>query len=169
MTKGHNVILFSTIRQRQIQQSLLCCLKRKPHLAEAMILLLVTGFLQIHLQTIQHGKKSTVFTPKKHMFDDPELVERKRRANTRSLKEMAVLLRNGSQIVWIAPSGGRDRLSGQTGNGYLSFSNDNPKHGYNAATGNYEDLMAAGIIESLTKNLSICEADKVRLVFPSLH
>lgn len=27
------------------------------------------------------------------------------------------------------------------------LSNDNPKFGYNAATGEYEDLMAAGIID----------------------
>lgn len=27
------------------------------------------------------------------------------------------------------------------------LSNDNPKFGYNAATGKYEDLMAAGIID----------------------
>lgn len=46
---------------------------------------------------------------KKHMYDVPELVDMKRRANTRSLKEMALLLRRGSQIIWIAPSGGRDR------------------------------------------------------------
>lgn len=30
---------------------------------------------------------------KKHMYDDPELVDMKKRANTRSLKEMAQLLR----------------------------------------------------------------------------
>lgn len=30
---------------------------------------------------------------KKHMNDDPELVDMKRKANTRSLKEMATLLR----------------------------------------------------------------------------
>jgi chaperonin GroEL len=27
------------------------------------------------------------------------------------------------------------------------LSSDNPKYGYNAATGKYEDLMAAGIID----------------------
>jgi chaperonin GroEL len=27
------------------------------------------------------------------------------------------------------------------------LASDNPKFGYNAATGNYEDLMAAGIID----------------------
>jgi hypothetical protein len=36
---------------------------------------------------------------KKHMNDFPELVDMKRRANTRSLKEMALLLRYSSLIV----------------------------------------------------------------------
>jgi glycerol-3-phosphate O-acyltransferase len=49
------------------------------------------------------------------MLDDPELVEMKRKANTRSLKEMATLLRSGSQIIWIAPSGGRDRPVANSG------------------------------------------------------
>ncbi|RXH83820.1 hypothetical protein DVH24_009255 [Malus domestica] len=35
------------------------------------------------------------------------------------------------------------------------LSNDNPKYGYNAATGNYEDLMAAGIIDP-TKVVRCC-------------
>ncbi|XP_010451233.1 PREDICTED: chaperonin 60 subunit beta 3, chloroplastic [Camelina sativa] len=35
------------------------------------------------------------------------------------------------------------------------LSNDNPKHGYNAATGKYEDLMAAGIIDP-TKVVRCC-------------
>ncbi|KAL5550842.1 hypothetical protein UlMin_001018 [Ulmus minor] len=52
---------------------------------------------------------------KKNMNDVPELVEMKRKAHTRSLKEMALLLRGGSQIIWIAPSGGRDRPDLVTG------------------------------------------------------
>ena len=31
--------------------------------------------------------------------------------------------------------------------GVKVLSSDNPKHGYNAATGKYEDLMSAGIID----------------------
>jgi glycerol-3-phosphate O-acyltransferase len=36
---------------------------------------------------------------KKHMNDFPELIEMKRRANTRSLKEMALLLRYSSHAT----------------------------------------------------------------------
>lgn len=41
------------------------------------------------------------------------------------------------------------------------LSNDNPKFGYNAATGKYEDLMAAGIIDptkaSIPPDLRLCK------------
>lgn len=41
------------------------------------------------------------------------------------------------------------------------LSNDNPKFGYNAATGEYEDLMAAGIIDptkaSIPPDLRLCK------------
>ncbi|KAK1274172.1 hypothetical protein QJS04_geneDACA012173 [Acorus gramineus] len=39
------------------------------------------------------GRNLLCVYSKKHMGDDPELVEKKRKANTRSLKEMAFLLR----------------------------------------------------------------------------
>lgn len=55
------------------------------------------------------GRNLLCVYSKKHMNDIPELTDMKRRANTRSLKEMALLLRGGSKIIWIAPSGGRDR------------------------------------------------------------
>lgn len=61
------------------------------------------------------GRNLICVYSKKHMNDFPELIEMKRRANTRSLKEMALLLRGGSQIIWIAPSGGRDRPDPLTG------------------------------------------------------
>nr|ACU19378.1 unknown [Glycine max] len=61
------------------------------------------------------GRNLICVYSKKHMLDDPALVEMKRNANIRALKEMAMLLRSGSQIVWIAPSGGRDRPDPHTG------------------------------------------------------
>ncbi|XP_057992434.1 glycerol-3-phosphate acyltransferase, chloroplastic-like, partial [Hevea brasiliensis] len=57
---------------------------------------------------------------KKHMGDVPELTEMKKRANIQSLKEMAVILRDRSQIVWIAPSGGRYHLDPLPGEWYLA-------------------------------------------------
>lgn len=46
------------------------------------------------------------------------------------------------------------------------LSSDNPKYGYNAATGNYEDLMAAGIIDP-TK-VSFCSGAVMYIVYTDL-
>ena len=39
--------------------------------------------------------------------------------------------------------------------GHQVLFNDNPNYGYNAATGKYEDLMAAGIIDPTKVSFSI--------------
>lgn len=46
-----------------------------------------------HLHLFYFCRNLICVYSKKHMLDDPELVEMKRKANTRSLKEMALLLR----------------------------------------------------------------------------
>lgn len=53
--------------------------------------------LELFTYNFQFYRNLICVYSKKHMLDDPELVEMKRKANTRSLKEMATLLR---YIYW---------------------------------------------------------------------
>ncbi|KAL6782215.1 GPAT1 [Auxenochlorella protothecoides x Auxenochlorella symbiontica] len=46
---------------------------------------------------------------KKHLDDVPELRADKAAMNRRTLKDMQAALNRGGQLLWIAPSGGRDR------------------------------------------------------------
>lgn len=46
---------------------------------------------------------------KKHMGDDPALKADKAATNRKTLKAMQAALSRGGQLLWIAPSGGRDR------------------------------------------------------------
>ncbi len=46
---------------------------------------------------------------KKHINDVPELRAEKQAMNRRTLKNMSAALNEGGQLLWIAPSGGRDR------------------------------------------------------------
>lgn len=46
---------------------------------------------------------------KKHLDDIPELKSEKMATNRRTLKAMQTALGEGGQLLWIAPSGGRDR------------------------------------------------------------
>ena len=52
---------------------------------------------------------------KKHMDDDPALKEEKQRTNRKTLGALSKALAQGGQLLWIAPSGGRDRPDAATG------------------------------------------------------
>lgn len=111
LRQGHNVVLMSN-HQTEADPAVIALLleKTNPHMAENMIYIAGDRVLTDPLcKPFSMGRNLLCVYSKKHMCDVPELVDMKRRANTRSLKEMALLLRRGSQIIWIAPSGGRDR------------------------------------------------------------
>ncbi|KAF7829185.1 glycerol-3-phosphate acyltransferase, chloroplastic isoform X1 [Senna tora] len=114
---GHNIILVSN-HQTEADPAVIALLLETacPYIAENMTYVAGDRVVTDPLcKPFSMGRNLICVYSKKHMFDVPELVEMKRKANTRSLKEMAVLLRGGSQIVWFAPSGGRDRSDPQTG------------------------------------------------------
>ncbi|KAK4788426.1 hypothetical protein SAY86_019745 [Trapa natans] len=117
LQQGHNVVLISN-HQTEADPAVIALLLEftHPYIAENMTY--VAGDRVVtdpFCKPFSMGRNLICVYSKKHMFDVPELTEMRRRANTRSLKEMAVLLRSGSQIVWIAPSGGRDRPDPLTG------------------------------------------------------
>ncbi|WOK99042.1 glycerol-3-phosphate acyltransferase, chloroplastic-like [Canna indica] len=117
LKQGHNIILFSN-HQTEADPALIALLleRTNPYLAEKMVFVAGDRVVTDPLcKPFSMGRNLICVYSKKHMHDDPKLIEMKRRANTRSLKEMALLLRGGSQIVWIAPSGGRDRPDPVTG------------------------------------------------------
>ncbi|KAK1326265.1 hypothetical protein QJS10_CPA01g02960 [Acorus calamus] len=118
--QGHNVILISN-HQTEADPAIIALLleRTNPHLAEKITYVAGDRVVTDPLcKPFSMGRNLLCVYSKKHMGDDPELVEKKRKANTRSLKEMAFLLRNGAQIIWIAPSGGRDRPDPVSGEGF---------------------------------------------------
>nr|XP_025651245.1 glycerol-3-phosphate acyltransferase, chloroplastic-like isoform X2 [Arachis hypogaea]XP_025697898.1 glycerol-3-phosphate acyltransferase, chloroplastic-like isoform X2 [Arachis hypogaea] len=117
LKKGHNIILMSN-HQTEADPAVIALLieKKAPHLAENMIYVAGDRVVTDPLcKPFSIGRNLICVYSKKHMLDDPSQIEMKKKANTRSLKEMAVLLRGGSQLIWIAPSGGRDRTDPKTG------------------------------------------------------
>ncbi|OVA02860.1 Phospholipid/glycerol acyltransferase [Macleaya cordata] len=115
--QGHNVILISN-HQTEADPAVISLLLEttNPRIAENLTYVAGDRVVTDPLcKPFSMGRNLVCVYSKKHMNDIPELAEMKRRANTRSLKEMALLLRGGSQIIWIAPSGGRDRPDPSTG------------------------------------------------------
>ncbi|KAL5794627.1 hypothetical protein ACOSP7_003221 [Xanthoceras sorbifolium] len=111
LQQGHNIVLISN-HQTEADPAIISLLleSTNPYIAENMIYVAGDRVLTDPLcKPFSMGRNLICVYSKKHMLDIPELTEMKRKANTRSLKEMALLLRGGSQVVWIAPSGGRDR------------------------------------------------------------
>ncbi|KGN60352.1 hypothetical protein Csa_001172 [Cucumis sativus] len=118
--QGHNVVLISN-HQTEADPAIISLLleKTNPYIAENMIYVAGDRVIADPLcKPFSIGRNLICVYSKKHMLDIPELAETKRKANTRSLKEMALLLRGGSQLIWIAPSGGRDRPDPSTGEWY---------------------------------------------------
>ncbi|KAG9154657.1 hypothetical protein Leryth_021149 [Lithospermum erythrorhizon] len=109
--QGENVILMSN-HQTEADPAVIALLLESTHPKLAEKLIYVAGDRVVTdplCKPFSMGRNLLCVYSRKHMNDVPELVEMKKRANTRSLKEMALLLRGGSKIIWIAPSGGRDR------------------------------------------------------------
>ncbi|KAI4328026.1 hypothetical protein L6164_020423 [Bauhinia variegata] len=117
LKQGHNIVLMSN-HQTEADPAIIALLLETavPYIAENLIYVAGDRVITDPLcKPFSMGRNLICVYSKKHMYDHPELVEMKRSANTRSLKEMTVLLRGGSQIFWIAPSGGRDRPDPLTG------------------------------------------------------
>ncbi|XP_016443444.1 glycerol-3-phosphate acyltransferase ATS12, chloroplastic isoform X1 [Nicotiana tabacum] len=115
LKQGDNVVLMSN-HQSEADPAVIALLleSKHPYIAENIIYVAGDRVITDPLcKPFSMGRNLLCVYSKKHMGDDPKLVEKKKRANTRSLKEMAVLLRyicwGGSKLIWIAPSGGRDR------------------------------------------------------------
>ncbi|KAG8084250.1 hypothetical protein GUJ93_ZPchr0010g7873 [Zizania palustris] len=114
---GHNVVLMSN-HQTEADPAIIALLleRSNPWISENIAYVAGDRVVTDPLcKPFSMGRNLICVYSKKHMHDFPELIDMKRRANTRSLKEMALLLRGGSQIIWIAPSGGRDRPDPLTG------------------------------------------------------
>ncbi|XP_052134173.1 glycerol-3-phosphate acyltransferase, chloroplastic [Oryza glaberrima] len=117
LQQGHNVVLMSN-HQTEADPAIIALLleRSNPWISENIVYVAGDRVVTDPLcKPFSMGRNLICVYSKKHMNDFPELVDMKRRANTRSLKEMALLLRGGSQIIWIAPSGGRDRPDPLTG------------------------------------------------------
>eukprot|EP00262_Sarcandra_glabra_P000876 TRINITY_DN1091_c0_g1_i1.p1 TRINITY_DN1091_c0_g1~~TRINITY_DN1091_c0_g1_i1.p1 ORF type:complete len:454 (-),score=86.48 TRINITY_DN1091_c0_g1_i1:389-1750(-) len=111
LQQGHNIVLISN-HQTEADPAVIALLLETTNPQVAEMMTYVAGDRVVTdpvCKPFSMGRNLLCVYSKKHMHDIPELVEMKKRANTRSLKEMALLLRTGGQIIWIAPSGGRDR------------------------------------------------------------
>eukprot|EP00271_Cylindrocystis_brebissonii_P016841 TRINITY_DN4142_c0_g1_i1.p1 TRINITY_DN4142_c0_g1~~TRINITY_DN4142_c0_g1_i1.p1 ORF type:complete len:478 (+),score=76.40 TRINITY_DN4142_c0_g1_i1:258-1691(+) len=117
LTDGHNVVLLSN-HQTEADPAVLALLLEKSHPRLATELTYIAGdrvVLDPFCKPFSMGRNLLCVFSKKRMNDVPELTEKKMAQNRRTLKEMAMLFKKGGNLIWIAPSGGRDRPDPVTG------------------------------------------------------
>ncbi|BBN15444.1 glycerol-3-phosphate O-acyltransferase [Marchantia polymorpha subsp. ruderalis] len=116
LKQGHNVFLFAN-HQTEADPAVMALLLETSHPYLAENLTYIAGdrvVLDPFCKPFSMGRNLLCVYSKKHINDIPELTDMKQRANTRTLKEMTALLKKGGQLIWIAPSGGRDRPDPET-------------------------------------------------------
>ncbi|GJP50767.1 hypothetical protein CLOM_g9932 [Closterium sp. NIES-68] len=110
---GHNVILM-TNHQTEADPGVIALMLESSHPRLATSITYVAGDRVVFdpfCMPFSLGRNLLCVHSKKHLNDEPELAEQKRAENRRTLKVMGKLFKEGGNFVWIAPSGGRDRIS----------------------------------------------------------
>lgn len=112
LAQGDNVILLANHQTELDPQAISILLeKTHPRIAEEMIFVaghrVVSDPLAIPFSM---GRNLLCIYSKKHIEHDPSLKEERMAHNQRTMKRMVQLLSLGGKCIYVAPSGGRDRM-----------------------------------------------------------
>lgn len=115
LDEGENVILLANHQTEPDPQAISLLLERQyPEFAEQMI------FVAGHRVTtdplcipFSMGRNLLCIYSKKHVEHDQDTKQEKLRHNQRTMQMMGQLLSEGGKVIYVAPSGGRDRLNSE--------------------------------------------------------
>lgn len=112
VAKGENVVILSN-HQTEVDPQVISILLEKgglPDLADKIIFIaghkVTTDPMAVPFSV---GRNLICIHSKKHIKNPPEEMPAKQAQNLESMKVMTNLLTEGGKIIWVAPSGGRDR------------------------------------------------------------
>lgn len=111
LAKGDNVVLLANHQSEADPQIFSVLLDPiAPGFAEKTIFVagdrVTTDLLA---QPFSMGRNLLCIFSKKHLDNPPELKSSKTKHNRRVMKKMQELFKDGGKLIWVAPSGGRDR------------------------------------------------------------
>ena len=116
--KGENVVLLANHQSEADPQVVSCLLEKVGMGQEAENITYVAGH-KVTTDTLaipfSMGRNLICIHSKKHIDADPETKPLKQRQNLGAMSGMLGKLKNGGSIIWVAPSGGRDRRDLETG------------------------------------------------------
>lgn len=116
VAKGENVLLYAN-HQSEADPAVWAWLTDAVDPSLAKEVYYIAGdrvVLDTFAKPFSMGRNLVCVHSKKHMDDDPELKSAKMATNQKSVRELGTLFKEGGAIVWVAPSGGRDR-KGESG------------------------------------------------------
>jgi glycerol-3-phosphate O-acyltransferase len=118
LEQGHNVILFANHQSEADPQVMSTCFETVGYGPQAAQMVYVAG----HKVTtdplavpFSMGRNLICIHSKKHIDADPESKPHKQRQNLEAMSAMLNLFKKGGCLLWVAPSGGRDRRNVETG------------------------------------------------------
>lgn len=111
LAAGHNVVLLANHQTEADPAAFALLLEAEfPRLATDVIYVAGDRVVTDPLcKPFSMGRNLFCVHSKKHLDDVPELKAEKQATNRRTLKAMQTALAEGGKLLWIAPSGGRDR------------------------------------------------------------
>lgn len=118
LEKGENVVFLANHQSEADPQVVSVCLEHAgfDQAAEDMIYVaghkVTTDALAIPFSM---GRNLICIHSKKHMNSEPELKKTKQRQNLQAMSAMLNKMKQGGCLLWVAPSGGRDRRDVETG------------------------------------------------------
>jgi len=108
---GDNVVLLAN-HQSEADPQMLSVLLDPVHPGVAEEMIFVAGdrvTTDLLAQPFSMGRNLLCIFSKKHVENPPELKAEKTKHNRNVMKKMGALFKEGGKIIWVAPSGGRDR------------------------------------------------------------
>lgn len=113
LARKENVILFSNHQTEPDPQAISLLLEDKfPKIAEEMIFMAGHRVISDPLAVpFSLGRNLLCIFSKRHIETEPDKKQEKMSHNQRTMKKMAQLLDEGGKCIYVAPSGGRDRLN----------------------------------------------------------
>ncbi|GKY92916.1 hypothetical protein MPSEU_000260600 [Mayamaea pseudoterrestris] len=114
---GDNVVLFANHQSEADPQVVSCCFEVAGYADQASEMIYVAG----HKVTtdplaipFSMGRNLLCIHSKKHIDADPDTKATKQRQNIKAMNSLLQSFKSGGALVWVAPSGGRDRRNVET-------------------------------------------------------
>ncbi|CAB9499393.1 3-phosphate acyltransferase, chloroplastic [Seminavis robusta] len=118
LANGDNVIFFANHQSEADPQVVSCLMEKAGYAEQAADMVYVAG----HKVTtdplaipFSMGRNLICIHSKKHINADPDTKSKKQRQNLQAMSAMLKKFKKGGCLLWVAPSGGRDRRDLETG------------------------------------------------------